>query len=319
MSKIEWTEQTWNPVIGCSKLSAGCKNCYAERMACRLANMAIADIAKNGGVRKETATEKYIEVVECNSEGIADGWNRKTVLVKQALDKPLRRKKPSMYFVCSMGDLFHSSVKEDWIDLVFDVVSQCPQHTFQVLTKRPERMDAYIRGRVKDGKPLLPNLWCGTSVESQAVADARIPYLLRTPAALRFVSVEPMLGPVDLSKYLTCQGCGTRIRKNLRPNAIDCCPDGTNMVDLIICGCESGPGRRPMSLLWPRALLSQCRMAGVPFFMKQMEAVRETGWVFVSRNFDDFPYSLRVREWPEGKGKRETGVEPQNTRNNAED
>lgn len=212
-TKIEWTDKTWNPIVGCSKVSAGCANCYAERMANRLACM---------------GQMSYNKVV---LQGRPE-WTGKTAFVESALEQPLHWKKPQLVFVCSMGDLFHESVPFEWIDKVFAVMALCRQHTFQVLTKRPERMKEYICEMSENGKwdacsvdpetldwsmtqsgthefanyirrPFpLPNVWIGVTAENQEQADKRIPILLQIPAAKRFVSVEPMLSAVDLTGWV---------------------------------------------------------------------------------------------------------------------
>ena len=261
-SKIEWTDATWNPVTGCTKVSDGCRNCYAERIAKRFQG----DFA----VRIHPGR----------------------------LDEPFRWRKPRLVFVCSMGDLFHLAVPDEFIADVFLTMATCRQHTFQVLTKRPERMllwctDAQRRiailkppGRNKDWAAVdtmksfpwpLPNVWLGVSAENQAEADERIPFLLQTPAAVRFVSVEPMLGQVDLRPYLSrpCTQCGGSASVPCEGGGMPCprClrvgqfldPDQLNWV---ICGGESGPGARPMYPDWASSLRDQCRVAGVPFFFK---------------------------------------------------
>ena len=220
-TKIEWSEFTWNPVVGCSKVSPGCKNCYAERMAIRLAG-----IECSSAYRKA----KYINVI--TKDKATYGWTGQTWLDESNLQIPLKRKKATMYFVCSMGDLFHESVPFGWIDKVWAVMALCPDHTFQILTKRPKRMAEYLDNyllRVKFMQDAaaemklphndfmytpektgvynftvpLPNVWLGTTAENQEMADLRIPELLECPAAKRFVSVEPMLGAVDLTKIAT--------------------------------------------------------------------------------------------------------------------
>ncbi len=225
MTKIPWTEQTWNPIVGCSKVSPGCLNCYAERMACRLAHM---------------NKRAYQDVTQPN-ENITwfEQWNSKTAFVPSALDKPLKRKKPTMYFVCSMGDFWHPSVEPEWRGRVYDVVRKCPQHIFQFLTKRPEL--------ITDWPADLSNSWLGVTVENQAMADKRIPKLKQIPAAVRFVSVEPLLEGVEIPD--------TVLRK----------------LDWVIIGAESGPNRRPCSLEWVSRLGILCNCAGVPVFVKQID------------------------------------------------
>lgn len=217
MTKIEWTDKTWNPIIGCSHISPACDHCYAEKMAFRLAH--------------NPATSVYRDVVD-----VVDGkWNGLTQLVESALEKPLHWRKPRRVFVGSMTDLFHNDTPFKWIDKVFAVMAMTPHITYQILTKRPERMREYLAsehlvsrwfnsghvlsksGRtqkeqtnwyhlawrvLRDEETVLPNLWLGVTVENQEQADKRIPILLDTPAAVRFVSIEPMLGPVNLARYL---------------------------------------------------------------------------------------------------------------------
>jgi protein gp37 len=283
MSKIEWTEQTWNPIIGCSKKSKGCDNCYAEKMAVRLANISTALDQKNWDKNKPEQSRQGLPQY-CNvAYTIIKKWTGLTAFVESAIEKPLKRKKPTVYFVCSMGDLFHDSVPFEWIDQVFAVMALCPQHTFQVLTKRPERMAEYLAGyREKEIRKIwwnkfkistttqhytqtLPNVWLGTSCEDQAAADERIPHLLRCPAKVRFVSVEPMLGAVDLETPhdFICQ-CSA-------------CKEITKQLDWVICGGESGSNARPMHPDWVRSLRDQCVEAGVPFFFKQWGEWREIG------------------------------------------
>jgi len=265
-SKIEWTDATWNPVTGCTLVSEGCRNCYAARLAAtRLkhhpSRKGLARLAADGEA-------KFTGEVRLNGD-----W----------LDQPLGWKRPRRIFVCAHGDLFHEAVPDEWIDAVFAVMALAPRHTFQLLTKRPGRMRAYLAapwidgdvagtlaryaaqyrvwiglphideaaaGRRAPGWPLA-NVWLGVSVEDQRAAGERIAVLLDTPAAIRFVSAEPLLGPVDLSRYLT---------------------QGTRHLDWVICGGESGPGARPMHPDWARSLRDQCAAAGVPFFFKQWGA-----------------------------------------------
>ena len=220
------------------------------------------------------------------------------------MDKPLKRKKPTMYFVCSMGDLFHETVPWTWIDHVMKVIGQCPQHTFQILTKRSKRMLEYFSQR-----EIPANAWLGVTAENQAMADERIPHLLRTPAAVRFVSVEPMIGPVlmdDDWMDRTCSKCRSLDFGPCKNGPAQCwepsaeyegdscgCTESTG-IDWIICGCESGPGRRPMNPLWAADLLEQCRGANVPFFMKQMQTYKGR----VINQLTDFPEWLRERKYP---------------------
>jgi len=291
MTSIEWTEATWNPIAGCTVHSPGCTNCYAMRTAARLAIIpATAPI--------------YAGLTQPSKAGPV--WTGKIVVNESTMLAPLRRKKPTMYFVNSMSDLFHESVPDEVIDRVFAVMALCPQHTFQVLTKRSARMREYLsadrpsfvwratrdlslteiqrRNRMERHVRRriflpLPNVWLGVSVEDQKRADERIPDLLATPAAVRFLSCEPLLGPVDLTRvcmgesaFTPVPGAGFDGIKTMRftINALA----GVNSfqwrgLDWVIVGGESGPGARPMHPDWARSLRDQCAAANVPFFFKQ--------------------------------------------------
>ncbi len=222
MTKIEWTEETWNPVTGCSPISAGCKHCYAKRMAPRLAG--------RFGYSKDDPFQVTIH--------------------EDKLEQPEGWRNPKMIFVCSMGDLFHEDVPNIIIWRIFQVMVNCQQHTFQVLTKRPERMLELVPGILSMFPDQMKHIWLGVTIENQKMADSeRLFYLMMTPAAKRFISFEPMLGPVEIP---------------IGP--------GTNTIHQIICGGESGPGARPMHPDWVRSLRDQCQAAGVPFFFKQWGA-----------------------------------------------
>ncbi len=266
LSAIEWTEATWNPLTGCTHVSEGCDNCYAAREASgRLKNHpAYKGLAKDGKFTGEVR------------------------LLPERLEEPLRWRKPRLVFVNSMSDLFNDDVPDEFIAQVFARMWWSPRHTFQVLTKRPARMarvvpriEERLREREQDLAGMidpslldypvpfpwpLPNVWLGTSVENQKWADVRIPHLLKTPAAVRFLSCEPLLGPVDL----TAVGGGhlDALRGDARTG------DGTIYaggpgIDWVIVGGESGPGARPMHPDWARSLRDQSVAAGVPFFFKQ--------------------------------------------------
>jgi protein gp37 len=235
-SSIEWTESTWNPVTGCTKISPGCKHCYAERMAKRLRAM---------------GTRSY-----------ANGF--KLTLQPHVLDIPLRWKKPQMIFVNSMSDLFHSAVPVEYILQVFDIMKKAYWHTYQILTKRPERvleLDAALDWQ--------PQIWMGVSVESEDYID-RINLLRRTSAMTKFLSLEPLLGPLD---------------------ALD-----LTGIDWAIVGGESGPGARPMQEKWITDIREQCTRAGTHFFFKQWGGFnkKKTGRELQGRTWDDMPAPKRV-------------------------
>lgn len=318
-SSIEWTNRTWNPVRGCSMAKGseigGCLNCYAARMASR--NLP--------ELKSPTTGKPFARILDSGPR-----WTGDVELIESALDAPLHWKKPQRIFVNSMSDLFHEALPDEAIDRVFAVMALCPQHTFQVLTKRPERMLKYfgvgfarfdqVRKRAAImPKPFglkwgtewtwpLPNVWLGVSVENQATADARIPLLLRTPAAKRFVSYEPALGPVDFER-----GGFSLIRRVKSPS-------GTVWLglDWLIVGGESGPGARPFDIQWARNTIQQCCDAGVACFVKQLGAKPFGGHSlhkqihhrstdgnlylkFKDRKGGDmpeWPEDLRVREFP---------------------
>jgi protein gp37 len=235
-SKIEWTDATWNPVTGCSKISAGCKNCYAERMV-----------------------ERFPEVYP-------DGFG--VQLRVERLDQPKRWRKPRRVFVCSMSDLFHDDVPDRFIFDILWTMRTLPRHTFQILTKRPERMRSLVRRKFRTNEP-PQNVWFGVSVENQSAADERIPLLLDTRDAVRWLSCEPLLDPVDLGPYL-------------------------DDLDWVVVGGESGPGARPMDLDWAREIRDQCIGAGVPFFFKQVGGRRKInghfgGNLIDGRTWQEFP------------------------------
>ena len=196
MTSIEWTDCTWNPVRGCSRVSEGCRNCYAERTAARFSG---GDIGDDSEDRLHGAFEGFAIM---KSDG--PHWTGKVELIESKLEEPLHWKKPRRVFVNSMSDLFHESLPDDAILEVFRVMQDCPQHIFQVLTKRPENMRRFMAEW--EGESIwegpVQNVWLGVSVEDQKTADERIPLLLQTPAAVRFVSYEPALGPVCLLNYL---------------------------------------------------------------------------------------------------------------------
>ena len=249
-SKIEWTDATWNPITGCSPVSVGCDNCYARRMAQRLKGR--FGYRENGSFQVTFHPDRLVQ--------------------------PFKWKKARKIFVCSMGDIFHDDVQVDWIDLIFGIIEHCRQHTFIILTKRPENIkkklaEFYHNARRKFFNNHMPdNVWIGVTVEHPDYLW-RIEELLPIPATVRFVSVEPMLENVDMFKWLF-----TRLNTG----------DGRHDVkklNWVICGAETGQKARPINLDWARDLRNQCKVAGVPFFFK-------------SAGGRDTPDDLEIREFP---------------------
>lgn len=275
-SKIEWTEVTWNPVLGCAKVSEGCRNCYAMSMSARIANAAqVKD--------EQSPVEKgYMDIVKRDENGkYLPKWTGTVALIEDRLEDPLKWQKPRKVFVNSMSDLFHPDVPFEFIDKVFAVMAMTPQHVYQILTKRPERMKEYFRRRhvasyVREQMNIisdvyqewiewpLPNVWLGTSVEDQRAADERIQHLLQCPAKVRFLSCEPLLGPVDLTDV----SYGNQLYDSLKGIA-DLDPTMNESIHWVIVGGESGHNARPMGAQWVKDIRDQCREADVPFFFKQ--------------------------------------------------
>jgi len=297
-TKIEWCDAVWNPTTGCTPVSPGCENCYAKRMARRL---------------KAMGQPRY-------ARGFAPAAH------PDALQIPLKWRKPRRIFVDSMGDLFHKDIPDGFIDAVFVVMGLARRHTFLVLTKRAIRMQEYCSSdetlgrwtalavkvlgangetRIRyhdDGLSgiRLDNVWLGVSVENQEAADERIPHLLRTPAAIRFVSAEPLLGPVDLGADYMFPLCPKCNRHQVDRLGGECCyPDCDGevtvgpLIDWVIAGGETGPHARRSDLDWFRSLRYQCSAAGVPFFLKQITARGR------KIPFDEWPSDLQVREVPD--------------------
>lgn len=321
-TSIEWTDVTWNPIRGCSRISEGCRNCYAERMANRYSGVGLPyeGLTRNGR------------------------WTGDVRFIEEKLFDPLHWLKPKKVFVNSMSDLFHENVKDEWIAQIFAVMAisnfermvcrrrncehdneECetaadgatkyPTHTFQVLTKRPSRMRhwfgrEYLQAEICDwiekfgyGDWLgygdfqwpLPNVWLGVSVEDQATADYRIPILLQTPAAIRFVSAEPLLKMISIEKYFTqiinpghCGGC-------------EKCGDKAEEIhygiDWVITGGESGPKARHNYGGWFKSLRDQCQTAKVPFFFKQW-GPKYLGRKLDSIEWNEFPNATTLSKRP---------------------
>lgn len=309
---IEWTDEVWNPVRGCTRVSAGCRNCYAERQAIRQAG-------PGGG---------YEGLVESTPSG--PRWTGVVRPVPELLREPLSWRRPRRVFVNSMSDLFHEGLSDDEIDLVFAVMAIASRHTFQILTKRPERARDYLLERSGSAQPWkdaareigyslefdalslvpfpLPNVWLGVSVEDQETTEQRIPIILQAPAALWWLSVEPLLGPVDLAR-LRAPSWMVRDGVPFIPGALE-----ERGIGWVVVGGESGPRARPCDVDWIRQVVRQTRQARVPVFVKQLGAKPTTDhrtrlatddWVRLSclkskKGGDpaDWPEDLKVREYP---------------------
>jgi protein gp37 len=299
-TKIQWTDRTWNPVRGCARVSAGCENCYAERVAHRFSGKG----------------QPYEGLTVLGKKGVR--WAGEARFIPSALGEPLRWRKPQRIFVNSMSDLFHSDVTNEQIAAVFGVMAACPQHTFQCLTKRPERMVEWFRwvdeqarntapaependwwrvlvcathapfaGTSSRQAPFggarwpLPNVHLGVSCENQETANKRIPLLLQTPAAIRFISAAPLLGPIDLTEALT----------------------EARGLDWVIVGGESGSGARPCNSRWISDIVEQCRRWWTACFVKQLGA-RSFGHSAIrlkdkkGGDITEWPAELQVRQMP---------------------
>ena len=328
---IAWTDRSWNPTVGCDKVSPGCKGCYAEKMGKRLRAMALADVAAGRNPGRKAA---YIEAVDDRGR-----WTGKVPTLPEALGDPLKWRAPSRIFVNSMSDLFHDDVPFEFIAAVFGVMAACQQHTFQVLTKRAARaveFFAWLRTEAakvpRMGGPAetifakwkadsamgrdcadmgldcradksdhlcfdavawpLPNVHLGVSVENQETADARIPLLLQCPAAVRWVSYEPALERVDFDNS----------RDWLTPVITK--PAGSPRLDWIVVGGESGPNARPFHVQWAHSTIAQCKAAGTACFVKQLGSspcpaldlgIKDRAGADPS----EWPEDLRVQEFPE--------------------
>lgn len=359
MTSIEWTKppgyrgESWNTTVGCSRVSEGCRNCYAEKMAARLREMGLPD---------------YQGLTTGN--GKSARWTGLVRELPDRLAKPLTRKAPTCWFVDSMSDLFHEDVSDEFIAAVFGVMAACPQHRFIILTKRAERLPrwfAWLAGALFErwghadtseaaefcaheaskhgadvGVPVgapwpLANVVLGVSVEDQATADERIPYLLQTPAACRMVSYEPALEAVDFGAPLgtvgddgacvlrdafgdprplwACRACGGTRYREVDPVAIHCAAcRGTGVgIGFVVVGGESGPGAREFDTDWARDTVHACDSAGVPVFVKQLgarpvAAVGRAGGPHVTlplalrstkgNDPGEWDLDLRVRQWP---------------------
>lgn len=366
---IEWTDATWNPVRGCSHASRGCFNCYAEAMAGRFAGndrRTGKDLPYTGFVTLPTSKLQYAR----GSRGgttrvpIPARWTGKVELVLDALGDPVSWQEPRRIFVASMSDVFHESLPDHAIDAICAVMAATPRHTYQVLTKRPERAAAWFRrvesepGRFladamervgfdsddamhaanwvngwsryadqpDDGNPLdgtqrrwpLPNVWLGTSIEDQVSAERRIPHLLGCPAAIRFVSVEPLLEPVDLKRWMwpTHDSWPSRFKTPEQARAAGATVTrhrqalvaaNRRFLDWVITGGESGSRARQCDVAWIRSIVRDCHAADVACFVKQL-GTRQIidGAEVISRDRggdpSTWPEDLRVRQFPARRG-----------------
>ncbi len=263
-SAIEWTDATWNPVTGCTKVSPGCKHCYAERFA-----------------------ERWRGIPGHHFE---QGFDLK--LWPDRLTIPLRWTRPRRIFVNSMSDLFHEGIPDSFIWRVFKVMEKAEQHTFQVLTKRADRMKRFLKN-ARGGTWPLPNVWLGVSVENNEYAEARIPDLLATPAAIRWLSCEPLLGPVDLSRWLDQAHYEIVTSYRMSPLGLAPCEVQTwqSKIGWVVVGGESGPDARPMSAEWALSLRNQVKGAGIPFFFKQWggRSAKAGGRLLSGESWSEYP------------------------------
>lgn len=327
---IAWTDETWNPTRGCSRISPGCERCYAEVMAARFSDPGYW----GHGFAERTPK--------------GPRWTRMLALVADKLDAPLHWRKPRRIFVNSTSDLFHEALSDEAIAAVFGVMAKAHWHTFQVLTKRAERMRRFLAEYAAGGRHVweaaqkhpfpswaitgaeppsgwpLRNVWLGVSVEDQQRADERIPHLLSTSAVVRWVSYEPALGPVDFTSIELPPEYKLTVSTPARINALTSQDDehfwnDHPRIDWLVQGGESGPGARPYDLAWARSTIRQCREFGVPCFTKQLGASPrwspdgEQWWNGPHTNRDgsprfadrkggdmaEWPEDLRVREFPE--------------------
>lgn len=306
-TKIEWTDATWNPIRGCSRVSEGCRNCYAETVAHRFSGEG----------------QPYEGLIAKGGQ-----WNGVIKLVEHMLDQPLRWQRPRRIFVNSMSDLFHEGMPDEWIDKIFAVMALCPRHTFQILTKRPERMleyfsdaerglkiNRFLPASVSYDEP-LKNVWLGVSVEDQKTADERIPLLLQTPAAVRWISAEPLLGDISLRfQQDHCDLCGGTgfLARFPKGKCFNCKGKGKiwitgrssrlcySHIDWVVVGGESGKNARPMHPDWARSLRDQCQQANVPFLFKQWGE-------FAPNWFNDADgEKIADSEWMDRMGKKAAG------------
>ena len=292
---IEWTNASWNVASGCTRVSAGCSHCYIER------------------------TPPF-RMAGRRFDGPDVGATTGVMLHPERLMQPVAWKKPRRIFVCSLADLFHKDIPDAHIAKTWATMARTPQHTYQVLTKRPARMRSLLRSwdfelmveavcGHHDFEWPLPNVWCGTSVENQETADLRIPILLDAPAAVRWISAEPLLGPVDLAGYLGGCSCAGGFAFESTSGAVHepGCGD-LEALSWVVAGGESGPGARPLNVAWIRRIVQDCQQSGVPVLVKQLGSVWARDMFVaglpVSRHDpkggdpENWPADLQVRQYP---------------------
>lgn len=314
-SSIEWTSETWNPIVGCSKISEGCQSCYAIKDAHRLAgnpNPKINSVYEGLTERRAGRTE----------------WTGKVRFVEERLQQPLRWKKPRMVFVNSMSDLFHEGVTDGQLDQIFAVMALTPQHTYQVLTKRPQRMleycnrldlrriinvaadlDLFMPSGTYTLKVPLNNVWLGVTAENQKAANERIPLLLQTPAAVRFLSCEPLLEEIDFLGTSVYEVEDRFSKGTWNPATMGQWEDFSvlNEIDWVIVGGESGHNARPCDIRWIKSIVEQCKNADISCFVKQLGSNARNLPVHCGNNGHskgkmnypgDWPWYLQVRQFP---------------------
>ncbi|GAX38934.1 phage Gp37/Gp68 family protein [Nodularia sp. NIES-3585] len=287
-TKIQWCDEVWNPIVGCSRISTGCQNCYAATAA------------------KSPRLQQFKQYETVNE------WDGTVQFVESQLSKPLHWRKPKKIFVCSMADLFHENVPFEWIDQVFAVMHFAKQHTFQVLTKRPQRALEYFTDYLPDVGTWvqiphlqssvnlsrvipLPNVWIGTSTENQAIADRRIPILMQIPAAKRFLSCEPLLEEIDFVQADIFQKL---ISDDHEWELVN------EYIHWVIVGGESGPNSRPCHVEWIQSIVTQCHSSNTPVFVKQLGSnvyLNQQRFKTHDRkggDIQEFPTQLRIRKFP---------------------
>ena len=288
-TSIEWTDRVWNPVTGCTKVSPGCKHCYAETIADRFWATQYPPVSTNlsrnwRNMKPASRPRRFTDVLAHEDR----------------LLEPLSWRKPAKVFVNSMSDLFHEDVPYEFIMRVWGTMHDTPRHSYQILTKRAERMADIVPRLVDGGFGVLPNVWLGVSVEDQPRANERIPLLLQTPAAVRFLSCEPLLAHLNVAQFISDKYISVGGRQWI----------GAGGIHWVIVGGESGPDARPCDLAWVRSIVAQCNTACVACFVKQLGTRPIAGRMphpddmfirLTSRKGGDpaeWPEDLRVREFP---------------------